>query len=721
MIKSFLLLVSVTGVLCINLSYATEKSGGYNRLVHEKSPYLQQHRNNPIWWYPWGDEAFDAARKLNRIVFLSIGYSTCHWCHVMERESFESEEVADLLNKHFIAIKVDREELPQVDQIYMTALRGMTGQGGWPMSMFLTPDGKPFVGATYLPKNQFVKLMMQIRKAWKQNPKNILKIGSEITEWISEQFDYGFANSPVPGEEVFLRYINTSLKQFDKEHGGFGRQPKFPHPLQLSLLLRIYKRSNNAAILQMVLHTVDAMARGGIHDQLGGGFHRYATDRAWLIPHFEKMLYVNALLAVSYLETYQLTKNPEFSSIAASVLDYLGRDMTHRNGGFYSAEDADSDGVEGRFYVWSDNELRKALTQNEYIRVQEVFHVSRKGNFELEKTSHHYGDHKDQPLSHGVNVLYLESEDSFPDREERIFSGALKKMFKIRNRRIRPFLDDKIIAAWNGLAITAMARGYQILGNQHYLESSIKAAEFVLKHLRDKNGRLLRRWRNGEAKFTAYLNDYAFLIQGLLDLYQSDFNPYWLHTALKLQSQQDRLFWDNESGGYFFSESSETGILKRVKIFKDSALPSGNAVAALNLLRLGDLTLNPTFRERAAKVISYQGLLMLSQPSSFSQMLIATDYLLDRSKEIVVVGKSNDNQTKLFINALSRTFLPNKVLVWSKELISETTIFPPLVSRKRMLNNRPTVYVCENNVCKLPTNDIKTMMALANQYRPFSF
>jgi uncharacterized protein YyaL (SSP411 family) len=701
LLMAFLMAMGIT----IKESPVEEVRQGSNRLGLEKSPYLLQHANNPIWWYPWGEEALAAAKAENKPVFLSVGYSTCYWCHFMEKDSFEKEDVAKLLNAHFISIKVDREERPDVDQIYMDALVAMTGSGGWPMSMFLTPEGKPFFGATVIQHDQFLNVLGEIAKAWKSQPERILQGGAEIGQHLARQAAPPSAASSSLGEEAFRAFYRQIQKGFDPFYGGFSPAPKFPRSMLLSALLRIHRRTEDGRALLMTKTTLDAMARGGMYDHLGGGFHRYSTDPEWLVPHFEKMLYDNALLAATYLEAHQVTQEAEYARVARGILEYVLRDMTHPDGGFYSAEDAGEVGREGEYYVWKEAEVKTLLTPEEFAKVQTVYGVSAKGNFE-----------------HGQHILRVRLEDKLPDGSDPILEQARSKLFAARSQRKRPHLDDKVLTSWNGLMIAAMAQGYQALGEERYLRAAQGAARFVLDRLVTKDGTLLRRWRDGEAKFPAYADDYAFLIHGLLALYQSDFDPAWLKKALALQAAQDRLFWDKDGGAYFFSDGSDKTLLVRGKEFEDGARPSGNSISALNLLQLADLTHRPEWKKRADRIFAAAGGVAAQYPSAFPQLLVALDYALDRSKEIAVVGPLNHAETRAIVRDLHRAFLPNKVLAAgppsTKGNPEEAPV--PLLARKPMIDDRPTAYVCENGVCKLPTGDLAAIRKLAAEMRTYT-
>ncbi len=674
-----------------------DKPMTYNRLGEEKSPYLLQHKDNPIHWFSWGEEAFRAAREQNRPIFLSIGYSTCHWCHVMAHDSFENQAVADLLNQHFISVKVDREERPDVDQIYMQAVVGLTGQGGWPLTVFLTPELQPFFGGTFFPRAKFIELLNLIQQAWLQQPDKILTSAEQITAYLRQQ-DAESSTASLD-ESVLAQAYQQFVQGFDAEHGGFGAAPKFPRSMALSLLLRLHRRSGEQAALKMVEVTLEKMARGGIYDHLGGGFARYSTDAIWLVPHFEKMLYDNALLAISYLEAYQVTNKPMYASVAQGILDYVLRDMTATAGGFYSAEDADSEGVEGKFYVWSEKELQAALTAEEFALFKKVYGVSSSGNFEA-----------------GENILHLTADYSWEVKQEPLLQSAHKKLFAMRERRVHPHKDDKILTAWNGLMIAAMAKGYQVLGDIRYLKAAQDAARFVQANLEDA-GRLLRRYRDGDSRFLAYINDYAFLIFGLLALHEADFAVAWLDWARQLQRQQDRLFWDEAEGGYFFSPAENRDLLLRQKDFDDGAVPSGNSVAALNLLKLHALTLERDYRQRADKLLGVMAAKIKKFPSAYSQALMALDFDVDRAKEVAVVGSKEAPLTQQLKDYLFHTFVPNSVLAVGEPELGKAL---PLLRDRPQLHGKATVYVCEQGVCQLPTQDFEKAKSLIESYQPLS-
>ncbi|MBI2339295.1 MAG: thioredoxin domain-containing protein [Deltaproteobacteria bacterium] len=664
---------------------------GHNRLGREKSPYLLQHKDNPVHWYAWGDEAFKAAREQNKLIFLSIGYSTCHWCHVMEHDSFEKQEVADVLNKNFISIKVDREERPDIDQIYMEAVVGMTGNGGWPMSVFLTPDLKPFYGGTFFWRPQFLQLLAGLQKMWEADPEKIRTSGKEITAYLSDK-----PKRAVEGkldENTLRQAFSLYATSIDGVYGGFGRAPKFPRSTDLSLLLRIHRRTGSPEALAMVETTLDNMARGGIYDHLGGGFHRYSTDAEWLTPHFEKMLYDNALLAWTYLEGYQVTQKPMYAAVARETLDYVLRDMTDPLGGFYSAEDADSEGEEGKFYVWNEGELKKPLTSEEFDLISKVYGVTAGGNFE-----------------HQTNILHLLKKYDWSIKDDPSLKSAHQKLFEIREKRIHPHKDDKILTDWNGLMIFALAKGYQVLGDEKYLQAAQKATGFLEKNLY-RNGRLLHRFRDGEGRIDGFVSDYAFLIHGLIALFESDFDPKWLSFAQNLQKKQDELFWDRTAGGYFFAAAGKDDLIVRKKEMHDGAYPSGNSVAALNLLRLYGLTFEKDYSDKADAVFTAMAGEVGRYPAGYSMTLIALDYSLDSAKEIAVVGPISDEIRRY----LNQAFLPNKVIAVS----SGRNLDIPLLKGREAIGGKTTFYVCENQVCKLPTNDWEAAKKIISHFKKY--
>ncbi len=648
-----------------------------NRLAQEKSPYLLQHAHNPVDWYSWGPEAFEKAKKENKPIFLSIGYSTCHWCHVMERESFENEEIAKLMNEFFVNIKVDREERPDVDHIYMTAIQAMNGQGGWPLSVFLTPALEPFFGGTYFPPDRrygrpgFPDVLREISRMWREEKQKIADWGTQISQALKDPRDM---SGEMLSVDALRQAYHAFKDMYDPEEGGFGGAPKFPRSETLSLLLRIYRRTGEQKALTMVTQTLDKMVRGGIYDHLGGGFHRYSTDAQWLVPHFEKMLYDNALLAKSYLEAYQVDHNEMWASVARETLDYVLRDMTSPEGAFYSAEDADSEGEEGKFYVWTEKELEEILTPEEFWKVREVFQIS---------------------------PLHMNASTPWSVRYEASLSSAMQKLFNHRKKRIPPYKDDKILASWNGLMISSMAFAAQILGEKKYLEGAQKAALFVIKTLWD--GKVLkRRYRDGDVRYTGSLDDYAFVIQGLLDLYETDFNPYWLEIVQNMQVRVDEYFWDVSQGGYFSTDSSDGTLLARMKEIYDGALPSGNSVEALNLLRLHAFTGNSDYEKKSEKLFQVFSKFVQDNPQACPSLLMAVDFATDAVKEIVVCGKKEDSFVKGVFSQLRANFLPNKVMSFVSD--KETAKKISLMNGK--FSPEPRLYICENQQCQTPITDL---------------
>ena len=585
-----------------------------NRLSDEKSPYLLQHQHNPVEWYSWSDEAFQAAENQEKPIFLSIGYSTCYWCHVMEQDSFESEEVAEILNKYFISIKIDREERPDIDKIYMDAVMAMSGHGGWPLSALLTPKLKPFFGGTFIPKAQFIELLGKVNKLWSEERTTIIESAEGITEAISSQ---AFP-PPLPSldtitnsDQALRKFYLQQKNSFDASYGGFGPAPKFPQATGLSLLLKFYARSKEPFALEMVNTTLDRMARGGIYDHLGYGFSRYSTDEKWLVPHFEKMIYDNALLVKTYLEAARLDDNEMFRQVAKETLSYLLRDMLDEQGGFYAAEDAGDVGREGEYYVWEESEIESVLSAEEFSKIKDIYGVTSLGNFE-----------------HNFNILNLQSRYPWTVKEDSIVSAAQEKLLQARLKRRRPHLDNKILCSWNGLMISALCAGYRDLGDQHYLNAAIKCANFIKSNMY-REGVLLRSHCQGEAQYNAFLEDYAYLIQGLLDLHQSSSELAWQNWALELQAKLDELFWDEQNHGYYYTQADAPGVLIRKKDFTDGAIPSGNGVSCLNLLRLHQLTKDKKHLERAEKLIGAMSGLIDQFPAAAASVLLAAEFLAD--------------------------------------------------------------------------------------------
>ena len=669
-----------------------------NRLISEASPYLLQHAHNPVNWYAWGPEALETAKAESKIILLSIGYSTCYWCHVMEEESYESEQVAEILNRDFIAIKVDREERPDLDKIHMDAVVAMRGHGGWPLNVFLTPDLGPFWGGSYFQKEQFLDILDQIRTVWEKEPEKIEQSGSRLSQYLKTQNQ--LVKGPVVLDEKILKTGYDSLaSSFDGEFGGFGWAPKFPPSMRLQLLLRIAHRTDESMALEMVEKTLDHMARGGIYDHLGGGFHRYSTDERWLVPHFEKMLYDNASLAWTYLEAYQVSGKTMYSSVVREILDYVLKEMTHAGGGFYSAQDAGAVGEEGAFYVWHTSELRELLSPQEFSLFEKVYGLGEPNNFE-----------------DGAYILNLQDEYDWEIKADPLIRSAHHKLLVARQARPLPIKDDKILTAWNGLMIATMAKANQVLGEVRYLEAARHAAQFLKQNLVADRG-LLRRYRNGEATFDGYLDDYAYLISGLLTLYETDFDLSWIDWARELQAKQDQLLWNQQLGAYYFSRAGDPHLIRRSVDFVDGARPNSNAVSALNLLRLFALTSHAPYQEKAKALLTANGGNLSRQPGAFAQTLIALDYHLDRSKEIAVIGASNNADTQAVLSWLQSSFNPNKTLGAGLPAQSDTLA---LLARKPMIKGKTTVYVCEDTICKWPTSDLTQVKRLVSDIKTYS-
>ena len=674
-----------------------------NRLILEPSPYLLQHAHNPVNWYPWGDEAFARAKKENKPVLLSIGYSTCHWCHVMERESFEDIAIAEYMNRHYIAVKVDREQRPDLDGIYMTAVQMLTGRGGWPMTVWLTPDRRPFYGGTYFPPHDGMReqqtglltLLARLQAAYHQEPHQVAVVTKKLTQSIQAAVvPEGLDENPT--QTALTQAAENFKARFDRQYGGFGKAPKFPRSVTLEFLLRYSRRTNDSETRAMVVKTLEAMAAGGIYDQVGGGFHRYATDQQWLVPHFEKMLYDNALLAVAYLEGYQIAGREDFARVARQILDYLDREMRAPGGGFYSATDADSAGEEGKFFIWTLPELAPLLSQKQLQLVQSHYGVTPQGNFEAANILH---------VARPLDTVAKELDLSM-DQAQRELQAARDILYRARQQRIAPHTDTKVLVAWNGLVISAFAKGSHILNVSHYAKRAKQAAAFLLTRVK-RDGRLRRSALGTIIGGAAYLDDYAFLIAGLLDLYEATFELRWLQEALALQAVLDTHFWDSKSGGYFLTADDAEQLLAREKPAYDGAEPSGNAVAAHNLLRLAEWTTNDSYRQHAQRCFKAFASALKQRPTSMPRMLSALDFFLDRPKEIAIIKASPDDNIEPLLAQLRLHFLPNRVVsivTQGDELAAHQRVVPWLEA-KSAIKGKVTAYVCEQHVCSLPTTD----------------
>jgi len=687
----------------------------YNRLIFEKSPYLLQHADNPVDWYPWGEAAFRKAREIDKPIFLSVGYSTCHWCHVMERESFEDETVAGLMNKLFIPVKVDREERPDVDKIYMDITQAMTGGGGWPMTVVMTPDGKPFFAGTYFPKESrggrpgMLDLLPQLGEAWENDRTQIMAV-AERAEQAMVQINAG-APGEALGKEALEKAYQGLARRFDSRYGGFGSAPKFPVPHNLTFLLRYWQRTGEAQALEMVEKTLTAMRLGGIYDHVGFGFHRYSTDPVWLLPHFEKMLYDQALLAMAYIEVYVATGKPFYADVAREVFTYVLSRMTSRAGGFFSAENADSEGEEGKFYLWTPEEVRAVLGEEDGALFNRVYNIVEGGNFREESTGKRPGSsipHLRGSLSEIAQALEM-SEAELKTRLE----AARLNLFAVRENRVHPLKDDKILTDWNGLMIAALAKGAQHLDVPHYADAARRAADFVLAKLRRPNGRLLKRYRQGEAGLPAHLDDYAFLVWGLIELYEATFETDYLSTAVELTDTMLEHFWDDEEGGLYLTADDQHKLLVRGKEVYDGALPSGNSVAALNLIRLSRMTARTAYETKAhATARAFSGTVG-NAPSAFTMLMQAVDFAVGPSFEVVVAGDPAEEKTAAMLDALRERYLPRKVVLLRPEAAQPAAALArlaPYTQPMRPLEQTATAYVCQNFTCDLPTTDIGTML-----------
>ncbi len=695
-----------------NRSASAQKHKHTNRLIHETSPYLKQHAHNPVDWFPWGEDALKESREKDKPILLSIGYSACHWCHVMEHESFENEEIARLMNENFVCIKVDREERPDLDDIYMKAVQLMTDHGGWPMTTFLTPDGEPFYGGTYYPPVDrggmpgFPRVLMSVAAAYKTRKDDVRKNAQELTQAIRT------SEILRPSKEILSRQLvkngaKALLRYYDTVNGGFGSAPKFPHALDLMLLLRAHRLTQDEDMLNAVELTLRKMAQGGVFDQLGGGFHRYSVDEIWLVPHFEKMLYDNALLTRALLETYQVTGRGFYRDVAENILRYVLREMTHEEGGFYSAQDADSEDEEGKFFVWTPDEIKNILGEKDGGFFCRVYGVEKHGNFE-----------------HGKSILHLKEPLEFIAQKEGIsfaeFQSRLnilkEKLFAVREKRMKPGLDDKILTSWNGLMLSAFAFAYQVLGENEYLVLAEKCAQFF-KDKMMKEGKLLHTYKEGQAKLNAYLDDYAFLTGGFLDLYEASYDMTWLEQARMLAEKTIELFWDDKKDGLFFTSHDHEKLIARQKHFADNVTPSGNSVAALNFLRLWCYAGDDKFFSKAQSTLRLFHGLMKNSPSACSLMLCALDFYLEPPKEVVLAGNLSDEQAQAMLKELRKRFLPNKVTAVVNEKMDAPSLM--LLSGKTPVDGKPTAYICTSGTCKKPVNNVMEFVTLLEgEFKP---
>ena len=680
-----------------------------NRLCDELSPYLLQHQDNPVDWYPWGEEAFEKARLEDKPIFLSIGYATCHWCHVMEHESFEDDEVAALLNEVFVAIKVDREERPDIDQVYMTYCQLSTGQGGWPLTVIITPEKEPFFAATYIPKYSrhgrigMMDLIPRISKVWSQRREDVLGSARNNTEILNKASEWAVDTS-TPGKMVLSHAYRQLSENFDSTHGGFGNAPKFPSPHQLLFLLDYWKTTKEKHALEMVRTTLLEMRLGGIFDHVGFGFHRYSTDAEWLLPHFEKMLYDQAMIALAAVETYAVTEDDAFKEIADRIFDYILRDMAAPYGGFYSAEDADSEGIEGKFYVWSEEEVDAILTKAQSALFKDHYQFSSEGNYFDEATRERAG----------TNIPHLAAPLNFLDATtQAILEEARQSLFEARTKRIHPLKDDKVLTDWNGLFIAALARYVQIIGSEcGYLEVAQKALKFLKESMyREKEG-LLHRYREGKAGIRAHLDDYAFLVWGLIETYHANFDIEYLEWAIELTDQMIDKFWDANKGGFYFTSSDGEQLITRTKEAYDGAIPSGNSIALLNLLRLSRMTGRVAYEEKADQLLKMFGAPIRRQPSGFTAMLLGLSFALHETYEIVVVGRKDSVNTQQLLYSVQNAPMPHKVVLFKQQGDIALQNVVPFVADMEALNDQAAVYVCRNFQCNMPVTDPEALEML---------
>jgi len=678
-----------------------------NRLIHETSPYLRQHAHNPVDWYAWGPEALQRAKKEDRPILLSIGYSACHWCHVMERESFENETIAKVMNEHFVNIKVDREERPDLDTIYMNYVQMSTGSGGWPMTVFLTPDQVPFFGGTYFPPDDrfgrpgFPKLCLAVADAYKNKKKEIAEHSPEVLKNLREMNQLSASSEKLTLRSLDSAYQNLA-QRFDMTHGGFAGSPKFPGSMNLSFCLRYYLRTGERKALDFVELSLEKMAHGGMYDQVGGGFHRYSVDDHWLVPHFEKMLYDNALLSRLYLDAYQLTGKPLYRKIVEEILDYVKREMTNPEGGFYSTQDADSEGEEGKFFVWTPDEVKRILGEKNGNLFCLYYDVTPRGNFE------------------GKNILNVprslediaQATKTHPDDLQAILARGREQLFREREKRIKPHRDEKVLTSWNGLMLLSFVRAAKVLDRQDYLDAALKNAQFILSHL--ASGRkLLRTYKDGKAKLNGYLEDYSNGVEGLIALYEATGQKSWLDQALAFNDVMLEQFWDEASSGFYLTGKDHEQLIARVKDFYDNATPAGSSVAVFNLLKLAILTGNESYRARAQANLELMSSPLSRYPSGFGYLLEAADFHLGPVREVAIVGKTGDTQTRRLLKTIYQQYLPNTVisLLDPDERGSNASL--PLLQGKTLAHGQPAVYICQNYVCKAPvTSELELERAL---------
>jgi uncharacterized protein len=682
-----------------------------NRLANETSPYLLQHKDNPVDWYPWGEEALSKAQTEDKPILLSIGYSACHWCHVMERESFEDHQIAALMNQHFVNIKVDREERPDLDGIYMQAVQAMTGRGGWPMTVFLMPDGTPFYGGTYFPPEDrhglpgFPKLLTAVAEAYRDERDGLATQGKNLVQRISAAEPAAADPTQILGDDILHTAVSQLRSRFDYQHSGFGSAPKFPNPMDLALLLRYHHRFNDQGALDMALTTLRAMANGGIYDQVGGGFHRYSTDAVWLVPHFEKMLYDNAQLAAVYLDAFLVTKDPFYERICRETLDYVLREMTHENGAFFSTQDADSEGEEGKFFVWTPAEIDAVLGQDSEI-IKRFYGVSEAGNFE------------------GKNILHVASEpeqfaaaaNTGPADFLESLQSARLRLYEARDKRIHPGRDEKVLTSWNGMMLKAFAHAGRSLSDERYLAAAPRNADFLLAAMRP-NGRLLRTWKvtdgssgQGEARLLAYLEDYACLVDGLVSTYEATFEPRYLTEARDLARQMIELFWSSDTGAFYDTGHDHEQLITRPRDVFDNATPAGNSVAIDALLRLSALAGNQEFERVATTALRNMQPFLRQMPSGFGRALCALDFYLGTRRELVIVWDDGRPDAEPLLQTAFQEFRPNLVVAGGRAG-RDLDALSPLLEARPTIDGRPTAYVCQNYACQQPVTDAASLAA----------
>ena len=666
-----------------------------NHLIHETSPYLLQHAHNPVDWYSWGNEAFQKAKSQNRPILLSIGYSACHWCHVMERESFEDEKIAALMNDLFVNIKVDREERPDLDEIYMNAVQMLTGRGGWPMTVFLTPEGKPFYGGTYFPPEDrygvpgFPKILQGVANAYREKPQDVERSVEQILAALQRMSLSTESQQPF-SSDIIGQSAEQLAQAYDTDHGGLGKAPKFPNVGVYELFLRHYHHSKGSRFLEMVTHTLTKMAQGGIYDHLGGGFHRYSVDEKWLVPHFEKMLYDNAQLVRIYAQVYSITGEPLFKQVVDETINYLMREMLHTEGGFYSTQDADSEGEEGKFFVWTEEEISQILGEEASEIFCRIYDVSEEGNFEEKNILH--------------PILTLEQASKFFRRNlreiESLVSDAKAKLFQEREKRPKPFRDEKILTSWNGLMLSGLAEAIKISRHPAYLEAANRTEDFIFTKM-FREGRLLHTYKSGTGKILGYLDDYAFLSAGLLDLFEATVNRAHLDRALELAEIMLHEFWDEAGGGFFYTGRSHERLIAQSKPIFDGSIPSGNAVATQVLLRLYHYTGKADYLKRAERILRAYYNAMENQPFGFAHMLAALDFYIQKPKEVVLVGDKKDPETAELLTKIHSLYLPNMTLQLASPDDSLDKI-SSLLAGKKQFEGKSTVYVCHNFTCSRP-------------------